>query len=270
MDKCIGFIGAGHITEMLISRIIETGSVVPSRLSISDINKDRVLFLEEKFGLSGVEDNRELFQNCKHVFFCIHPPIVQKVLDDLYGLDISDKVIVSIAAGIPMKTYRYLGNIAVIRAIPNPPSKAGYGIIPYSLNPFVNEEQKNEVLELLSSLGECLPMNEEAISIVTSLSSPVTTFLFLDSLVEAGVLAGLSREDSIKVVYKTVLGCLKIWEKEPEKTFAYLLSEACTPGGISAETLFTLDRYAFRAAVKDGILEGVEKARGFSCSAEDD
>ncbi len=268
MDKCIGFIGAGHITEMLISRIIETGAVVPSRLSISDINKDRVLFMEEKFGLSGAMNNRELFQKCKHIFFCIHPPVVQKILDDLYGLDFSDKLIVSIAAGIPMKTYCYLGNIAVIRAIPNPPSKAGYGIVPYSLNPFVTEEQKKEILELLSSLGESFPMNEDAISIVTSLSSPVTTFLFLDSLVEAGVLAGLSRKDSIRIVHKTVLGCLKIWEKEPEKTFADLLSEACTPGGISAETLFTLDRYAFRAAVKDGILEGVEKARGFSRSYE--
>ncbi len=268
MDKCIGFIGAGHIAEMLISRIIETGAVVPSRLSISDINRDRILFLEEKFGLSGTVDNRELFQKCEHIFFCVHPPIVQEILEDLYSLDISDKLIVSIAAGIPMNTYHYLGNVAVIRAIPNPPSKAGYGIIPYSLNPFVTEEQKKEILELLSSLGECLPMAEDAISIVTSLSSPVSTFLFLDSLVEAGILAGLNREDSVRIVHKTVLGCLKIWEKEQEKTFADLLSEACTPGGISAETLFTLDRYAFRAAVKDGIMEGVEKARGFSSSYE--
>lgn len=264
MDSCIGFIGAGHITEMLISRIIETGSVVPSRLSISDINKERISYLEEKFGLCGAGDNRSLFETCSCIFFCVHPPIVQKVLDDLYGLEISDKLIVSIAAGIAMSTYHYLGDVAVVRALPNPPSRAGYGIIPYSTNAFVTEDQRIKVLELLSSMGECIPMTEDAISIVTSLSSPAAPFLFLDSLVEAGVLAGISREDSVKVVHKTVQGCLKMREQEPEKSFADFLAEACTPGGVSAETLFTLDRYAFRAAVKDGILEGVEKARGFA------
>jgi pyrroline-5-carboxylate reductase len=267
MNRCIGFIGAGHIAEMMISRVISTGVVAPSRIYVSDIDEKRLVFLKDKFGLMATSDNRQLFQDCDHIFFCVHPPVVRKVLDDIYGLEITGKLIVSIAAGIPMDTYRYLGNVAVLRAIPNPPSKIGCGIIPYALNTFVEEKQTSEILEILSSLGECIPMTEEAISIVTSLSSPVSTLLFMDSLVEAGVLAGISRDDSVKIVYRTVLGSLEMWEQDREKSFADLLAQACTPGGVSAETLFTLDRHAFRSALKEAIMDGVEKARGFSGTA---
>jgi pyrroline-5-carboxylate reductase len=58
-----------------------------------------------------------------------------------------------------------------------------------------------------------------------------------------------------------------MWEQDREKSFADLLARACTPGGVSAETLFTLDRHAFRSALKEAIMDGVEKARGFSGTA---
>ena len=43
-----------------------------------------------------------------------------------------------------------------------------------------------------------------------------------------------------------------------------LLSEASTPGGISAESIFTLEQYAFRAALNDAIDTAVMKANEFS------
>jgi pyrroline-5-carboxylate reductase len=42
------------------------------------------------------------------------------------------------------------------------------------------------------------------------------------------------------------------------------LSEAATPGGISAESIFTLEQYAFRAALNDAINSAVLKAEEFS------
>jgi pyrroline-5-carboxylate reductase len=39
-----------------------------------------------------------------------------------------------------------------------------------------------------------------------------------------------------------------------------LLSEASTPGGISVESIFTLEKYAFRAALNEAINTAVLKA----------
>ena len=43
-----------------------------------------------------------------------------------------------------------------------------------------------------------------------------------------------------------------------------LLSEASTPGGISAESVFTLEQYAFRAALSEAIYNATLKAAEFS------
>jgi len=264
MDGYIGFIGAGHITEMLISGIMRKEAASPSAIIVSDVDAGRVGFMNDKFGIGGTNDNGELFEKCDSVFFCLHPPIVRKVVADLAGSYVAGKMIVSVAAGVTMDTYRPMGNVAVLRALPNPPAKVGCGIIPYACNEFVDAGMVERVLKLLSSLGECFPASEDLISVAASLTSPAAPFLFMDSLVEAGILAGASRQDSVRMVRKTMQGCLKMLEVEPEKSIADFLAEACTPGGISVETLFAMDRYSFRAAVKDGILKGAEKARGFS------
>jgi pyrroline-5-carboxylate reductase len=43
-----------------------------------------------------------------------------------------------------------------------------------------------------------------------------------------------------------------------------LLSEASTPGGISVESIFTLEQYAFRAALNEAIYNATLKAAEFS------
>jgi pyrroline-5-carboxylate reductase len=39
------------------------------------------------------------------------------------------------------------------------------------------------------------------------------------------------------------------------------LSEASTPGGISVESIFTLEQYGFRAALNEAINKGALKAK---------
>lgn len=184
------------------------------------------------------------------------------MVEDLKGEPVEGKVVLTIAAGVPMEAYESIGEgLAVIRALPNPPSQVGCVIIPYAMNRYVTEEQRAMVLEVLNLLGKCLPMNEDEISVVTSLSSPAAVFLFLDTMVEAGVLCGLNRKDAVTVAHQTVYGCLRLWESKEGKTFGDLIADASTPGGVSVETLYVLDRLAFREAQKEAYLKGADKAR---------
>jgi pyrroline-5-carboxylate reductase len=92
-----------------------------------------------------------------------------------------------------------------------------------------------------------------------ALSSPVTTYLFFQSLIDAGIRAGIDRETSTKVVYQTIVGAMEIWNQRQISPHE-LLSEASTPGGISVESIFTLEKYAFRAALNEAINTAVLKA----------
>jgi pyrroline-5-carboxylate reductase len=82
-------------------------------------------------------------------------------------------------------------------------------------------------------------------------------------LIDAGIRAGIDRETSAKVVYQTITGAMEIWNRRQVAPHE-LLSEASTPGGISVESIFTLEQYAFRAALNEAIYNATLKAAEFS------
>lgn len=66
-----------------------------------------------------------------------------------------EKVIISVAAGLPIKTYEILGKrTAAVRALPNPPFQVGMGISAIAFNQHVPEDLRPDILELFSCLGE--------------------------------------------------------------------------------------------------------------------
>ena len=77
--------------------------------------------------------------------------------------------------------------------------------------------------------------------------------------VDAGVRMGLDRATAKKITHQTIVGSMEVWKKRPVPP-SELMNEACTPGGISVECVFTLDKLGFRAAVSEAIKNGAIKA----------
>jgi pyrroline-5-carboxylate reductase len=260
-ERRVAFIGAGHITTIILDNLIKTGTVSPRNLIASDPDKSRLQRLSERCQIAMAQDNCDAVKRGDFVFINVPPQSVWDVIDELRREQLpGNKLIVSLAAGITMDAYSCLGDgISVVRALPNPPSQIGMGIAALAFNPYVNDEQRSEIFELFASLGEYVVLAEEMINVVTALSSPAATYLFFQSLIDAGVGAGIDRETSTKVVYQTIVGAMEVWKKRQVSPHD-LLSEASTPGGISVESIFTLEKYAFRAAVNEAIGNAAAKA----------
>ena len=200
-ERRLAFIGAGHITNIILDNLVKAEKLHTHRVIASDPEKNK-----------------------------------------------------------PISAYESLGdNTPVVRALPNPPSQIGMGIAALAFNPHVTDKQKSDIFELFASLGEYVVLREENINAVMALSSPVATYLFFQSLIDAGVRAGIDRETSTKVVYQTIVGAMEIWNQRQASPHD-LLSEASTPGGISVESIFTLEQYAFRAALNEAINNAALKA----------
>ena len=260
-ERRVAFIGAGHITTMILDNLIKTGTVSPHNLIASDPDKDRLQRLSERFQIAMAQDNCDAVKRGDFVFINVPPQSVCDVIEELRREQFpGNKLVVSLAAGITMDAYSCLGDgVAVVRALPNPPSQIGMGIAALAFNPYVNDEQRSEVFELFASLGEYVVLAEEKINAVTALSSPAATYLFFQSLIDAGIGAGIDSETSTKVVYQTIVGAMEVWKKR-QVSLDELLSEASTPGGISEESVLTLEKYAFRTAVKEAIGNAALKA----------
>ena len=257
----LAFIGAGHITNIILDNLVKAEKLHTHRMIASDPEKNKLQRLYDKYGIIMAQDNFEAVEKGDFIFINVPPQVVGDVIDELCRKRLPEnKLIVTLAAGIPINAYESLGdNIPVVRALPNPPSQIGMGIAALAFNPYVNDKQKSDIFELFASLGEYVVLREENINAVMALSSPAATYLFFQSLIDAGVRAGIDRETSTKVVYQTIVGAMEIWNQRQASPHD-LLSEASTPGGISVESIFTLEQYAFRAALNEAINNAALKA----------
>ncbi len=50
-EKTIAFIGAGHITSILLNNLVKAGNLQAHRLVVSDPDKDKLQQLHDKYGI---------------------------------------------------------------------------------------------------------------------------------------------------------------------------------------------------------------------------
>ena len=268
-ERRLAFIGAGHITNIILDNLVKAEKLATHRVIASDPRKNKLQRLYDKYEIIMAQDNIEAVDKGDFIFINVPPQVVGDVIDELSRKRLpKNKLVVTLAAGIPISAYESLGdNTPVVRALPNPPSQIGMGIAALAFNPHVNDKQKSDIFELFASLGEYVVLREENINTVMALSSPAATYLFFQSLIDAGVRAGIDRETSTKVVYQTIVGAMEIWNQRQASPHD-LLSEASTPGGISVESIFTLEQYAFRAALNEAIHNAALKAEDLGAAVQ--
>jgi len=260
-ERRLAFIGAGHITNIILDSLARAEKLPSHRVIASDPEKNKLQQLCDKFEIAMAQNNIEAVEKGDFIFINVPPQVAGDVIDELSRKRFPEnKLVVTLAAGISINAYASLGdNTPVVRALPNPPSRIGMGIAALAFNPHVKDKQKNDIFELFASLGEYIVLGEEDINAVTALSSPAATYLFFQSLIDAGVRAGIDRETATKVVYQTIVGAMEVWNQR-QGSLRDLLSEASTPGGISVESISTLEQYAFGAALHEAINNAALKA----------
>ena len=116
---------------------------------------------------------------------------------------------------------------------------------------------------ILETLGEELYVEEERyLDMATALSAsgPAYVFLSIESLVDAGVYLGMSREMARKLTLQTVLGSARL-AQESGKHLAELREMVTSPGGTTAEALRALEEGGFRSAVLEAVSAAYEKSK---------
>ncbi len=260
-NRRIAFIGAGHITEIIVSNLAKAENIIPQHLIVSDPIEEKPAKLQAKYGISTAEDNREAVYAADFVFISVLPNIVGDVVEEFRKIGFPpEKVIITVAGGIPMATYNPLGKrLAVVRALPNPPSRIGKGIAALAFNSYVTDDQKKDIFEIFACLGDHVVVREDLVNAVMALSSPAITYMLFQSLIDAGIRAGIDHETATKIVSQTIFGSMEAWQQRNALPHE-LLTEASTPGGISIESLFTLEKHAFKAALMEAIDSAIKRA----------
>lgn len=259
----IGFIGTGNMGSALINSIIKAGITPPSSVYMSDINMDKLNQLKEETGASILANNKELVEKCDVVILAVKPNHLKAVLEDCKDSFTLDKILVSIAVGIPIKFYKAIvgSDKKIVRVMPNTPAMVGEGMSLFTYESTVTEEDAAIVKKILECSGKVDYLEERLMSEVTALtsSSPAYVFMFIEAMADAAVLSGIPRALAYKLAAQAVLGSAKM-VLDTGKHPGELKDMVCSPAGTTIEAVASLEKNGFRYAVIEAMNECTKKA----------
>jgi pyrroline-5-carboxylate reductase len=177
------------------------------------------------------------------IILAVKPQIAADVVPPLKTLARPDTVAVSVMAG---KTIAFLegtlGDIAIVRSIPNTPAAIGRGITVAVPNAKVTAAQRTLAHTLLSSVGAVEWVADEALidtATAVSGSGPAYVFLLAESLARAGAAAGLPADLATRLARATVAGSGELLHRSPLEA-ATLRQNVTSPNGTTAAALAIL------------------------------
>jgi pyrroline-5-carboxylate reductase len=177
------------------------------------------------------------------VVFATKPQVMDDVVPPYRRFAEAGALFMSIAAGKTLGFFeKHLGDVAVIRAMPNTPAQVGRGITVACANRRVDARQRALAEELLAAVGEVGWVDDEAlIDAVTAVSGsgPAYVFLLAECLAEAGRAAGLPAELATRLARATVAGAGELLHRSEEPA-ATLRQNVTSPGGTTAAALAVL------------------------------
>ena len=100
MKKNIGFIGCGKMASAIISGILTSEKDEHYNVTGSEINDEVAKSASDRLGIKVLTDNKELVKNSDIVFIATKPNCVVDVLNAIKSELSTDKLLVSIAAGV--------------------------------------------------------------------------------------------------------------------------------------------------------------------------
>ena len=123
--------------------------------------------------------------------------------------------------------------------------------------------------ELLAHVGRTVRVSEPYLDAVTAVSGsgPAYFALLAESMIEAGILLGLSREVSTDLVVQTMLGTAKLLRDEGMHPVE-LRELVTSPGGTTIAAIRELEQAGVRAAFLNAIQAAMTRSSELASGAE--
>ncbi|MDD3043009.1 MAG: pyrroline-5-carboxylate reductase [Methanosarcinaceae archaeon] len=263
-NKKLGFIGAGKMGSALMQGIIKAGIVQPAQIGASDLYEPGLNALRDELGIRVSTDNIPIIRDSDIIVLAVKPQILGAVLEKLRPEIDSSKLVISIAAGVPLETYEKAlpKGCRVIRVMPNiaaTVSEAASGIAPGTN---ASPEDLEIALELFSAVGTAVRTPEHLMDAVTGLSGSGPAFIFpvIEALADGGVYEGLDRKSALTLAAQTVLGAAKM-VLETGLHPGELKDMVTSPAGTTIQGVHVLEEAGIRAAFMNAVIRASERSK---------
>jgi pyrroline-5-carboxylate reductase len=267
--QTIGFIGAGQMAKALAQGFVTTNLVPANQIVACDpIAAARDSFASAVPGAAIATTNQQVVEKSQVIFLAVKPQSMATVFAEIAGKCGTDKLFVSIAAGIPLaKLTAGLKSERVARVMPNTPALVGQGASAYALATGASPADGQLVGQLLAAVGRAYQVDEKLLDAVTGLSGsgPAFVYVMIEALADGGVKMGIPRDIALALAAQTVAGAAQMVLTTGEHPAA-LKDKVASPGGTTIAGLAALEDRGLRAAlisaVQAATLRSAELGKG--------
>jgi pyrroline-5-carboxylate reductase len=255
----IGFLGAGNMAGALISGLLRSKTVDAAHIRASDPRSERLAELRGAHGIVTHTDNAELVAWANVIVLAVKPQTAAKVLDECGNSIGRGHLVVSIAAGVPIRAIeaKVGEGTRIVRAMPNTPAIVQAGATAVSPSATATAADLDAARALFDAVGKTVTLDEVHLDAVTGLSGsgPAYVMLFIEAMADGGVRMGLPRDVALTLATQVVYGSAKLLLDTGEHP-ARMREMVTSPAGTTIAGLSALEARAVRGA----IMEAVEKA----------
>jgi pyrroline-5-carboxylate reductase len=256
-DKRLCFLGCGNMGEALVSGLVLSGASRPEAIVCTDVREERLEELRTRYGVQTTTDNLEAVRASEVVIYAVKPQLMAEVLKETAELLDMSKLVISIAAGVPLRAIESLlqKELRLIRVMPNIAASVKESATALSAGKHARREDVELAMSIFNSVGKTVFLRENYLmDAITGLSGsgPAYIFIIVDALADAGVKMGLSRKDAQYLAAQTVLGSAKMLMETREHP-GQLKDRVTSPGGTAIAGIHTLEKGGLRTTLINAV-----------------
>lgn len=268
ISESITFYGAGAMAEAIVKGLISKSVVQAGNITmLNRSNSQRLEELQRLYGIK-VSNNADLLpgilQNSPIIVLAIKPKDAAEVLRSLGPLLSADTLIVSVIAGLTIRTIQDLlgRKQPVARTMPNTSSSIGLGATGIAYSKEIDDSQRQTVTALFGAVGTVTVVEEEKLEILTGISGsgPAYIYYMMEAMMAAGIRGGLTPQQCRELTVQTVLGAARMVQLTGEEPSA-LRAKVTSPNGSTQAAIETLDKGEFFETVIAAVARCAERSK---------
>ncbi|HEX6254429.1 MAG TPA: pyrroline-5-carboxylate reductase [Euzebyales bacterium] len=257
-------LGAGRMGEALLSGLLRSGAWRTDQIVCTTRSERRATEVAERHDVTVHTDSPEAAAGADIVLLAVKPQSMAVLLNEIAPKLHRGQTVISVAAGVSTTTIEsaLLEDIPVVRVMSNVPVQVDEAMSVLAAGAHAGPADVEVARTIFGHVGKVLELAEEQLDAVTGLSGsgPAYVFLLAETMIEAGILLGISRDVATELITQTMVGSAKML-RDTGRHPVELRESVTSPGGTTIAGIRVLEQERVRAAFINAIEAATLRSR---------
>ncbi|APY12076.1 pyrroline-5-carboxylate reductase [Seonamhaeicola sp. S2-3] len=256
-------IGAGNMGLTYAEGMSKSKLLKKKNIMVLDKSEEKLEVLNKIAHFDAFDALEDCVPEADIIFIAVKPYHAEEVFKAIKGLVKPQQIIISIMAGVSISRINEITGLKkIVRAMPNLPAKIGKGLTSYVASNDVSRIELLTVESLLDTTGKSIKVsNEELIDASTGISGsgPAYVFYFMQSMMEAALQMGFSKNDSTVLVSQTFTGAVELFNQSNLSPNSWM-ERVASKGGTTRAALDSMDDNNLNELIKEAAFAAFNRA----------